>query len=85
MYKGYKVVEEIIKDYEYPQIEFVLRAPCGCQACKDEVQPGHFACSRTPAKLQEDENISATLEGGRWYWRYFGPEENVDSFLAADL
>lgn len=73
MYKGYQVIEEIIKDYQHPQIDLVLQAPCGCSACGEEVQQGHFACSTSPAKLIKDQNVLPVLENNRWYWSYHGP------------
>ena len=81
MYKGYEVHEEVIRDYEFPETAFVLCAPCGCTACEDSVQPGHFACSTTPSELRDDENVFPRLEGNRWFFEYFGPLDAVDSFL----
>jgi len=81
MYKGYTVTEEIIHDYEHPETAFVLSAPCGCAACEDEVQAGHFACSTSPEELRGDPEVFPRLENGRWFWQYYGSIENVDSFL----
>lgn len=81
MYKGYAVAEEIIHDYEYPETAIVLDAPCGCYACDEEVQAGHFACSCSPAELTNDENVSRRLDNSRWFWVYRGPPKNIDSML----
>lgn len=83
-YKGYRVTEEIIKDYEKPLTDIVLCAPCGCQACEEQVQPGHFACSPSPEELVNDVNVSPTFESNQWYWSYHGPSENVDEWLEVD-
>ena len=81
MYKGYTVTEKIIHDYQFPEVAFVLNASCGCSACKDKVQPGHFACDTTPIELRNDKNVFARLENNCWFFEYCGPIENVDSFL----
>lgn len=81
MYKGYTVREEIIHDYEYPDCEIVVNAPCGCPACDKQVQEGHFACSSSPEELVNDENVSRRLDNNRWFWVYHGPVENVDERL----
>lgn len=88
MYKGYKVVEEVVNDYQHyqhPEINMVLQAPCGCIACESEVQSGHFACSTSPAELTRDHNITAVLNNNRWYWVYYGPDKNVDEWLESDV
>lgn len=52
-----------------------LDAPCGCIACNDRVQDGHFACSCPPEELVEDEQ-----EEGCWRsfngtsWKWYAPE-----------
>ena len=53
MYKGYVVTEEVIRD-EYPETALVVQAPCGCQACEDEVQPGHPYCDVSPIELRAE-------------------------------
>jgi len=80
MYKGYRVVEEVIKGYDYPQVDIVVQAPCGCQACEDQVQPGHSDCNTSPSSLKGDKNVSP-FNDGRWYWSYHGPVENIDEWL----
>jgi len=81
MYKGYRVVEEIIKDYEYPQVDIVVQAPCGCLACEEYVQPGHTYCDAQPTRLVGDNNVTPVFSDNRWYWRYHGPHEFVDAWL----
>lgn len=51
--------------------EMVINAPCGCGACDDEVQPGHFACSTAPARLVEAERqgvLVRSFGSGIWEW-----------------
>ena len=72
IYKGYEVVKEIIHDYEYPKTALVVIAPCGCQACEDKVQEGHFACFTSPEDLRSDPNVYPRLEESRWFWEYIG-------------
>ncbi len=81
MYKGYLVTEEIIHDYQFPETAFVLNARCGCRACEDEIQEGHFACNTTPADLRNDNNVYFRLENNRWFVEYVGDIKNVDRFL----
>lgn len=81
MYKGYYVREEVIRDYQFPETAFVIDAPCGCPACEENVQPGHFACSSPPEGLCGDENVFPRLENNRWFFEYVGPLDAVDSFL----
>ena len=56
----------------------IINKPCGCHACDDGVQPGHFLCSQ-PSKLMLVHEKSAMavrhLVGGpggegpqRWAW-----------------
>lgn len=85
MYKGYRVDEEVIHDYQYPETAYVIQAPCGCAACCDEVQPGHLYCSTSPDELADAEHAFRRLETGRgWFWQYTGPIENVDTFLESE-
>jgi len=82
MYKGYRVEERIIHDYQYPETALVLDAPCGCEACNDHVQPGHGQCSTSPDVLLDDPNVYKRLETGwGWFWEYRGPAGNVDEWL----
>jgi len=75
-YAGYDVKEVVIHDYEHPETALVLiGAPCGCRACVDKVQPGHFACSTSPLHLMDDNNVCARLEGSKWFWEYVGEVE----------
>lgn len=84
MYKGYKVTEEVIKDYENPLVDLVVQAPCGCQACEEHVQPGHPYCNPSPPELVGDDNITPLLDNNRWYWGYYGPPELVDEWLKGE-
>jgi hypothetical protein len=64
MYKGYETNEEVISG----SVIEVIEAPCGCMACEDQVQPGHFACSTSPVELRSDPNVQAVLVDSRWIW-----------------
>ncbi len=81
MYEGYNVTQQIIKDYQFPLVDLVLQAPCGCQACEDQVQPGHTICETSPTKLRDNNNVTPVLQDNRWYWSYHGPTSNVDEWL----
>lgn len=76
LYKGYEVIERV---FQYASIGgkddegLVLNAPCGCRACRDEVQPGHFACDSYPEWMDSDKNLHPRLLGDGWVWEYTGP------------
>lgn len=85
MYKGYRVEERIIHDYQCPETALVLDAPCGCNACNDHVQSGHEQCSASPDVLLDDPNVYKRLETGwGWFWGYCGPDKYVDKWLDID-
>jgi hypothetical protein len=45
--------------------------PCGCFACNDGVQPGHFACMLPPATLLQAEAeglVTRHYTDGAWRW-----------------
>lgn len=49
----------------------VPNAPCGCPACDDGVQPGHFACSTAPEWVLMAEREGAVVRyynGTSWVW-----------------
>jgi len=84
MYKGYKVREIILNDYQVPEtIVIVEGVSCGCQQCQEagKIQPGHFACGLLPDELQNDGNIYPRLERGEWYVEFAGDNEDVDEWL----
>lgn len=69
-YAGYSIVrtetELSVQGYDRE-----IKAPCGCYACDDGVQPGHFACSQPPADLLESERVGHVVRsytGGSWRW-----------------
>ena len=46
-------------------------AACGCYACDDGVQPGHFACEQSDAQLVQLESlgfVSRAYDDGVWRW-----------------
>jgi len=82
MYKGYKVKETVIHDYEHPATELVVLAPCGCYGCDDGWKSGHAYCSASPDALINDNQVQRRYDSSYgWFWVYLGPSENVDSFL----
>ena len=63
-----------------------LDAPCGCYACNEQVQPGHFACELSPlALLAWERNGDAYREydGGRWRW-FVTEESQIRGQIAND-
>lgn len=49
----------------------VLRAPCGCYACDNGVEPGHFACEQPTGAMLKAESeglIVRHLEDSTWRW-----------------
>lgn len=45
--------------------------PCGCPACDDGVQPGHFACEQASEKMIAGEQIgmfARAYDDDRWRW-----------------
>lgn len=50
-------------------------APCGCPACDDGVQQGHFACSQPKpihVQLEQDGYLSRDYNGTSWAWELTG-------------
>ena len=49
----------------------IIGEPCGCFACNERVQPGHFLCS-VPAEhmlvFEEHDRVERRFDGGRWAW-----------------
>lgn len=62
-----------------------LDAPCGCIACDESVQQGHFACEVPPLALLHWERRG---EAHRSYtdsgWRWFVTEETLRSVIAGN-
>ena len=59
-------------------------APCGCPACDDGVQPGHFACSCPPAALLEGERdgrLHRFYDDGAWRWALLRDEAEWTEWL----
>jgi hypothetical protein len=81
MYKGFRVEEVILHDYEYPLKAVLIDAPCGCRQCEEvgEVQIGHSQCGIIPLELQGDPSVSARLEHG-WGWvlEFVGSTDYID-------
>lgn len=49
----------------------LTRIPCGCPACDDGVQPGHFACEQPPAAMLQaeiDGQVTRSYDDGAWRW-----------------
>jgi hypothetical protein len=45
--------------------------PCGCYACNEQVQQGHFACEAPPEAVLRMERaglLVRRLDGSRWVW-----------------
>lgn len=45
--------------------------PCGCPACDDGAQPGHFACSQASEdmlQLERERRVTRVYDDGRWQW-----------------
>lgn len=50
--------------------------PCGCPACDDGVQPGHFACEQSDlwARVQEVKGeMVRNYNGTSWAWEFVRP------------
>lgn len=48
-----------------------IKAPCGCSACDDGVQQGHFTCEESPSILVAGEKegmFIRTYDDGAWRW-----------------
>lgn len=82
-YKGYEIHEVVLHSYAIADdTAVVLDAPCGCMACEEQVQPGHFQCSTSPDDLKDDPNVTARLDSRLgWFWEWRGPNSAVDSWL----
>lgn len=53
-------------------LETADRQPCGCPACDDGIQSGHFACSQSPAillRLEQDGYLARYYNGTSWVWK----------------
>lgn len=51
--------------------ELLASTPCGCYACDDGVQQGHFACETPPAwalEWERQRKIFRHYDGGCWKW-----------------
>lgn len=83
MYKGYKVREIILNDYQVPETIIIIDASCGCIQCDEygEIQQGHFACGLLPETLRGDKNIFPRLEHGEWFAEFIGGAEHVDEWI----
>ena len=48
----------------------IVDAPCGCPACNNGVQPGHFACNTSPAEMLRAEADGAAIRvyADGWGW-----------------
>jgi hypothetical protein len=52
-------------------LETADQQPCGCPACDDGIQPGHFACSQSPAvllQLEKERYLTRYYNGTSWVW-----------------
>lgn len=62
-----------------------LDAPCGCIACNNAVQQGHFACEASPLALlvwERKGEAHRHYDGGRWRW--FVTEDSLRDVIAVD-
>jgi hypothetical protein len=62
-------------------LETADQQPCGCPACDDGIQPGHFACSQSPAvllQLEKEGYLVRYYDGTSWVW------ERTDKRTAAE-
>lgn len=70
MIANYLEIEEQI-GYTVDTQSGEIQAPCGCSACDDGVQPGHFACEQPPAALLQAERdglVTRHYDNGAWRW-----------------
>jgi len=52
------------------------REPCGCPACDDGVQPGHFACSMSSEAMlarEQSGEVGRAYDDGAWHWFGYEP------------
>lgn len=59
---------------------YLSNAACGCPACDDGVQPGHFACSQADAKLVQEEaagEVVRFFDGTSWRWERTSRESRL--------
>lgn len=65
------LVEDAPDSYQAQGMAYTLVAPCGCCACNDGAQPGHFACETPLAALLQAERdglVTRHLDGSTWRW-----------------
>lgn len=80
--KGGRTIEEVERQLGYSVevasddllaqgFSYVVQTPCGCHACDDGVQQGHFACETPHAALlqaEKDGLVTRHLDGSTWRW-----------------
>lgn len=60
-----------IKQHDRDIAAILETTPCGCYACDEGVQQGHFACEMPPDWALERERagkITRRLDGSAWRW-----------------
>jgi len=65
------MIADISKLQTDTQAELLAATPCGCFACDEGVQQGHFACEMPPSWALEQERagkIARHYDDGRWVW-----------------
>jgi hypothetical protein len=63
---------------------WIVNAPCGCYACTEGVQQGHFACSTPPPEMVEAEKrgeVFRSYTEGRWMWIRHQSTERVHAYF----
>lgn len=63
--------QEEIEAARAPIAADVAAQPCGCPACDNGVQPGHFACEQPPTWLIQCEAeglVTRHYDDGAWRW-----------------
>jgi hypothetical protein len=74
-YLGQLAQAPIANDLDRPNAPpFLPGTGCGCFACDEEVQAGHFLCSASTEdalRLEDDGLLYRQLDQGAWHW-YIG-------------
>lgn len=73
---GYKVR----KAYD-PGVHCEIVADCGCSACDDGVEPGHFACLISDERmiaLEEAGLVCRSYNQGEWVWEILKGEPHLE-------
>jgi hypothetical protein len=67
----------VVEDGNYYEMEehedgdITVDAPCGCYACTEQIQQGHFACDTPPEDMlaaEKEGEVWRSYVDGRWVW-----------------